>query len=373
MKVLQVLSSTNVNSGIANVVINYYRHIDREKVQFDFLAFWEAPNNYDHEIESLGGKVYYFTQPGLKTYFKSKKELEQFVSAHKGEYDVIHCHEILISKMVFKTARKYGNPVCISHSHNSRLSDGLIKKIRNRIIITGLSKKSNYCFACSKDAAVKAFGKKILKSKKYCLIYNAINLEKFRFLQSEREQIREELGLGNSLVLGNVGRLCYQKNQSFAVEVLREVIRERGDVKLLLVGEGPDKDNLIKRIEKYDMMDNVVFTGIRHDIPQLLSAMDYFVFPSIYEGLGIALVEAQTNGLLSVCFDDLPEEVFLTDLIKGFDKNESASEWAKWILQTSKQSIDRQKGYIQVKQKNFDIKDSAECLAALYLSMVKTK
>ena len=152
MKVLHVLSSTNVNSGIANVVMNYYRNIDRNEVQFDCLVFSQAPINFDGEINQLGGKVYHFTQPGLKTYFKAKKDLEALFKEHGKEYDIIHCHEILVGKMVFKYARKYGNVKCISHSHSTKLSEKLIRAIRNRILVSGLVKRSDYCFACSKEA-----------------------------------------------------------------------------------------------------------------------------------------------------------------------------------------------------------------------------
>lgn len=367
IKVLQILSSTNVNSGVANVVMNYYRNIDRENIQFDFLVFWQAPKSFNDEIESLGGKVYYFTKPGFKTYSKAKRELREFFIAHKDEYEIVHCHEILVAKTVFSTARKYGgNPKCISHSHNSRLADGCLKKIRNRLLVINLMKKSDYCFACSKEAAVSAFGKAVLNSDKYRLIYNAINLGKFKFSQDARQRVRNELNLDGCLVLGNVGRLCYQKNQIFALKVLQELLKSRGDVKLLLVGEGPDKQTLERYVKDNSLNNNVIFTGIRKDIPDILSAIDYFVFPSVYEGLGIALVEAQASGLICLCFNDLPDEVFMSNFIHGFKKISQPDEWSTLILRNANKSIDRSEGYCFIKEKGFDIADSAKQLEKLY-------
>lgn len=367
MKILQILSSTNVNSGVANVVMNYYRNIDRENFQFDFLVFWQAPKSFNEEIESLGGKVYYFTKPGLKTYAKAKKELKDFFIAHKGEYDIVHCHEILVSKQVFSAAKKFGEvSKCISHSHNSRLADSILKKIRNRLLVSNLTKESDYCFACSREAAVSAFGKTVLNSDKYRLIYNAINLGKFKFSQEARQCVREELNLDGYLVLGNVGRLCYQKNQIFALKVLQELLKSRDDVKLLLVGEGQDRQMLEKYVRENSLEKNVIFTGIRKDIPDVLSAMDCFVFPSVYEGLPVGLVEAQTNGLFCIWFENITDEVRLADCISVMSQRSSAAEWASTVLQAESELNKRECGFIKVKEKGFDIADSAKQLEKLY-------
>lgn len=368
IKVLQVLSSTNVNSGIANVVMNYYRNIDREKVQFDFLIFWEAPKNYNEEIKRLGGNVYYFTKPGLKTFFKAKKELKAFFSQHKGEYDIIHCHEILVAKQVFKYARKYSCSVCISHSHNSRLADGFIKQVRNRLLVTGLGKKSDYCFACSKEAGQNAFGKSIIKTNKYKFIYNSINLTKFKFSPEGRRNIRKEFGIEDGLLLGNIGRLCFQKNQLFAIKVLQEIIKTKPDAKLLIVGEGQDKEKLQEYVRENSLQENVIFTGIRKDVPELLSAMDCFVFPSVYEGLGMALIESQTNGLLSLCYDIIPEEVMASEFVVFLKKESTPIDWVRTI-ESLDDNVDRNKGYEQVKAKGFDIKDSAKELEKIYFEI----
>ena len=322
MKILHILSSVNKNSGIANFVMNYYRNIDRENCQFDFLVFWQAPKSFNEEIESLGGKVYYFTKPGLKTYAKAKKELKEFFSAHKGEYGIVHCHEILVAKQVFSAARKFGgNPKCISHSHSSILSNSFLRKIRNRILIQGLAKKSDYCFACSSQAAVCAFGEKILNRKKYKLILNAIDTDKYKFSLEEREKIRREFNIKDELLLGDIGRLDNNKNQIFAIKILQSLIKDIPCAKLLLVGDGEDRQMLENYVRRNALHNNVIFTGSRSDIPSLLSAMDYFVFPSKFEGFGIALIEAQANDLCCMCYKTLPKEVFVNDNIFTFDKN----------------------------------------------------
>ena len=249
MKVLQVLWSTGTSSGVSNVVMNYYRNINKDKVQFDFLVLSLPSNSFNNEINELGGVVYKFTVPGIRTYFKTLKDLKEFFKEHGKEYDIIHCHEILVAKMVFKYARKYGNVKCISHSHNTKLSEKPIRAIRNRILVRGLAKYSDYCFACSKEAGQNAFGKKIINDKKYKTIYNAINLDNYTFTSEGRKNIREEFGLQDKFVLGNVGRLCPQKNQKFAVEVLKELLKSRQDARLLLVGPGKEESGTLEYVK----------------------------------------------------------------------------------------------------------------------------
>ena len=370
MKVLHVLSSTNVNSGIAGVVMNYYRNIDREEVQFDCLVFSYAPNNFDGEINQLGGSVYHFTQPGLKTYFKAKKDLEVFFKEHGKEYDIIHCHEILVGNMIFKYARKYGSVKCVSHSHNTKLSEKPLKALRNRILVRGLAKSSDYCFACSEEAAQNAFGKNIIHKKKYKTIYNAINLNNYAFSSEGREKIREELGLQNKFVLGNVGRLCSQKNQNFAVDVFKELIKSRQDARLLLVGPGKEESGTLDYVKSLGLEEFVIFTDSRKDIRDLLSAMDCFVFPSLFEGFGIALLEAQANGLDSLCFENMPREVMATDKLHSVPSNSDCRQWVE-IIKDIKLSDDRETYLDILSEKGFDIIGQAENLKDIYYEMIK--
>lgn len=372
MRVLQVLSSTNINSGIANVVMNYYRNIDRNDVQFDCLVFSHAPNNFNSEINELGGTIYYFTQPSLTNYLKSKKELKAFFQEHGKEYDIIHCHEILVAKMVFKYARKYGDVKCISHSHSVKLSEKFLRSVRNRFIILGLKKKSDYCFACSKNAGKTAFGKNIINDKKFLVLPNAIKLEKYIYNLSDRNIAREELGLQNKFVLGNVGRLSYEKNQKFAMDVLRSILSKspNKDVALLIVGGGSYERELKEYAIERQIEDKVVFAGMRKDIPQLLSAMDYFVFPSRFEGFGITLLEAQANGVDCLCFDNMPEEIKATDRLSSLPVESSCDEWADIILATKERH--NRESYVEVlKNKGFDIIGQAANLKDIYSKIVK--
>ncbi len=372
MKVLHVLSSLNVNSGIANVVMNYFRNIDRSQVQFDCLVFTIAEKRFDDEVEQLGGKIYKFTQPGLRTYFKAEKELDEFFRQHAKEYDIIHCHEILVAKMVFKYARKYGDVKCIAHSHSVKLSNSFLRAVRNRIVIAGLKNKCDYCFACSQKAGQSAFGKNIIGQKKYSTLYNAINLDNYAFSSQAREAVKREFSLDGNLVLGNVGRLSNEKNQKFAIDVLKSLVDKTkdGNIRLLLIGAG-DKGGELKSYAKELALDNnVIFTGIRKDVPQLLCAMDYFVFPSLFEGFGITLLEAQASGLPSLCFENMPIEIKITDCLKEFSVKSTPEEWAEFIL-SDKEDRDR-RGYCdKVKSKGFDIEKQAVALAEKYFDMLR--
>lgn len=367
MKVLQVMSSTNVNSGIANVIMNYFRAIDKSQVTFDFLVFSQAEVCFDKEIESLGGKVYYFTKPGIKTYFQTKRDLKKFFAEHSGEYDIVHCNEILVSRMVFKIARQMAKvSVCISHSHNSRLSSfGFFKEIRNRILVAGIASKSDYCFACSKQAAISAFGRKILKNDKLVILPNATNLDNYSFTEEGRKKTREEFGLKTEYVLCNVGRLCYQKNQIYLIDILKSLKCSGLNCKLILAGDGDQREFLKSVIEEKGLQNDVIFTGIRKDVAELLSASDLFVFPSIYEGLGLALVEAQANGLKCLATDSLPEEVFIADNVIGLSlKNQSV--WVETVKQIAETGYDRTKIAYNTYNSDFQIKISAKKLLEKY-------
>ncbi len=374
MRILHVLSSTNVNSGIANFIMNYYRKIDKTKVQFDFYVFTDVSVNYNKEIESYGGKVYYFTKPGFASYLNAIRDMKQFFAEHKNEYDIIHCHEILVAKQIFKAARKSNkNIVCVSHSHSSKLSDSYIKAIRNKLLVLGLMGTCDYCFACSKLAAICAYGKKVLKSEKYRLVYNAIDLSKYYFNEELRLKKRKELNVENDLVLGNVGRLDSNKNQLFAVKVLLSALKSTQNIKLILVGDGGDRAFLEKYVIDNGISDKVKFLGIRYDVDEILNAFDYFIFPSKHEGFGISLVEAQANGLRCLCYDDLPEEIFISEYIKAFDKKSLPEEWAKEIMSNDGKSYDRKEGYKQIKEAGFDTIDCAIKLTETYFEISKGK
>lgn len=371
MKILQIMSSTNVNSGVANVIMNYYRAIDKKEVSFDFLVFGHVEVNFNEEIEKLGGKVYYFTKPGLKTYFLARRELKAFFAEHR--YDIVHCNEILIARTVFGIARKAYSPVCISHSHNSRLSGyGGVKEIRNRILVRGLAKISDHCFACSKQAAVSAFGKHILQDKKLQIIPNAINLDKYKFTETGREKIRKEFGLTDEYVLCDVGRLSGQKNQSYLLQIMQKLKQNGEKYRLIIAGDGEMRDQVRKEVRDRDLTKDVIMTGVRNDVADILSASDLFVFPSVFEGLGLALVEAQANGLKCVATDTLPEEVFIEDNVTGVSLDDS-EKWADCIRKIACGGYDRKEVAKKVFGSDFEINNAAEKLLQTYKTIEKSR
>ncbi|MDE5654149.1 MAG: glycosyltransferase [Clostridia bacterium] len=370
MKVLQVLWSTGTSSGVSNVVMNYYRNINKDKVQFDFLVLSLPNNSFNNEINELGGMVYKFTVPGIKTYFKTLKDLKEFFKEHGREYDIIHCHELLVAKMVYKYARKYGNVKCISHSHNTKLSEKPLRAIRNRILVSGLAPKSDYCFACSKEAGQNAFGKKIINDKKYKTIYNAINLNNYVYNSEGRKKIREELGLQDKFVLGNVGRLCSQKNQKFAVDVLKELLKIRQDVRLLFVGYGKEESGVLDYVNTSGLLEYVIFTDNRKDVGDLLSAMDCFVFPSLFEGLPVALIEAQSNGLQTIYFDSLTKEVAILDSVRIMANDSTPKDWSDTVVALDGVSENERRGcFEKIKQAGFDIVEQAKRLEDIYYNI----
>lgn len=328
MRVLQIINSTNINSGIAQVIMNFYRGIDRTEVQFDFLLFGKAKENFDNEIKEFGGNIYYFTKPGLTSYFDSCKDLDAFFRSKCNYYDIVHCNELLVANLVFKYAKKYGSPICISHSHGVWIREKAIKKLRNRLATFNLVKNSDRCFACSQSAAEYVFGKGIVKNCKYKFIPNVLDINKYKYCEDLRNMVRTELGVEDKFVLGNTGRLnLHDKNQLFAVDVLAEILKSNKNAVLVLVGAGPDEEEIRKYVEKDNLQGRVILMGLQRDIKGILSAMDYYIFPSNYEGFGLSLLEAQVNGLPCICFDNMPKEVIINKVTR-MDVKSKPKDWA---------------------------------------------
>ncbi len=363
VRVLYVLSSLNISSGIANYSMNYYRNFDKSKIVIDFLCFAKYEKNFEAEVKSYGGEVYYFTKPGLKNYGKAKKDLESFFANNNG-YDILHCHEILVGNIIVKYAKKYGIKNIIMHSHNSKLSTSTIKTIRNRLLIIGLKGKSDFCFACSPLAGEVCFGKNITKDKKYKTIYNAIEIDKFLFNENNRDKIRKKFNIEDKFVLGHTGRLSAQKNQVFLLSIMSKL--KIPNAHLLLVGGGEDETMLKNKVKELSLEDKVTFAGHQENINEYYSAFDVFVFPSIFEGLGISAIEAQANGGDVILSDQLPKEAFVLDNVIKLPLIEE-----EWIKNIESCVNDKKRYNVDKLKKDYSIINEAEKLQNTYVEMSK--
>ena len=366
IRVLHMLHSMNCG-GAETMLMNYYRNLDRTKVQFDFLLTYEGTSDYEEEILSLGGKVFHMTPLTLKTIRTYCKDVEVFLKTHP-EYQIVHSHTSSKSAIPLCIAKKCGVPVRISHSHNMFLSGGgSAKEILRKVLRKPLRKVSTHNFACSKEAAIWLYGEKFWKNGKVRIMKNAIDLERFSFQEEKRQTVRKEYGLENAFVVGHVGRFDTQKNHRFLLEIFSEIKKKRENAVLLLVGDGILREQTEQQAEQMGIADSVRFLGVREDVPDLMHIMDVFLFPSLFEGLGIVLIEAQTCGL--PCFtskDVVAGEAKISNLLTFVSLKDSPKHWADCVLQWnfSKKRISCVE---EAAKHGYDIKKSARQMQTFYL------
>lgn len=369
MKVLHVMSSVAQGSGVAQVVMSYYRRI-REDCQFDFLVFYDSEKAFDEEIESYGGKIYVSGKPGVKTSVEYYRWVKAFFKEHTDEYEVIQLHELYMNMFILPLAKRYGGiKVRIAHSHATKASDVPYKEWRNKILNVFAKKTANVFFACSMDAGESAFGNRICKSANFYLIKNAIDYHDFSFNDKSRKRIRENIGCSNeTIVIGNVGRLAAPKNHAFLIKVFLEILKRKEQSVLVLIGEGPLEGEIRESVESYEILDKVIFTGTVTNVSEYLSAMDVFVLPSHFEGLGKVLIEAQCNGVTCVASDVVPEEAFINPNCHKLSLNSIPEEWADFIIGVDKKRIcDTESAIIK---NGYDINVEAIKLMKLYSMLI---
>lgn len=328
IRVLHFVSTLSHGSGVMSVIMNYYRHIGREKVQFDFLHFVACEDSYADEIKSLGGKVYCVEKPGGS--LKSVKQLNSFFQIHAKEYTWLHNHEVYLTFLLRPVSKRYGLEKFIVHCHATKYSDKPLHAVRNGILCLPIRFIKVERFACSEAAGKFLYGEKKMKARKVFIMHNTIDCEKFRFRPEVRERLRKEMGLEGKFVIGHVGRFERQKNHEFLIRVFAEVHKQMPESVLLMVGEGSLEQSVKKIVRKQILEKSVVFLGQRTDVDDLLQVMDIFLLPSRYEGLGIVLFEAQANGLKCYASDYVPKESSLGNTIYLPLKN-AYSFWADVI------------------------------------------
>lgn len=365
VKVLQILSTLTKDSGVAAFIMNYYRNIDKTKIQFDFLYFEKADKELIEEIVRLGGKVYFVQKPSLKHIFKTYREFNNIFKNSLNEYIAVHLHEVYLIHFISCYCKKYHIKYLITHAHTTKYSDNYISALRNKVMCLGLNNTATDLFACSKAAGEFYYGKNAVEARKVKIIPNAINLEKYKFNEAVRNKVRKKLNIEDKFVIGHIGRMATQKNQIFLLKVFAEVKKRNNNVILLMVGDGPLRKKLEKEILNLGLKDSVMLLGIRNDVPDLLMAMDLFVMPSLFEGLGIAAVEAQATGLKCVLSNEVPDEVNCGSC-KFISLNQSVDEWSKCITQEIYSGSKR--NCVNLKINYYDISNCSNYLEKLYLN-----
>ena len=327
LRVLQVGMVYKLGGGIQTFIMNYYKNIDRDKIQFDFINIYGDKFYYKDEIESLGGKIYnlpnYYKHP-----FKFIKEMKNIIN--NNNYEIVHCNmnsAVMLHPLIAAKISKA--KVVISHAHNSSSDKGVIKKILHNINRHLIPLFANYYFSCSNVAGAWFYSKKILKSNKYFIIKNAINCDKFNNIEFDKKIYKKELGIDNyKEIILNVGRFARQKNHKFLIEIFKKYHLKHKDSVLLLVGDGELFDE-IKTSSKDT--DSIKFLGRREDVNKIMSISDIFVMPSLYEGLPLVGVEAQYCGLPCIFSNTISKEIAISKKLKFLSLNDSTNIWVEEI------------------------------------------
>lgn len=357
VRVLHVVTNMD-RGGLETMLMNYYRQIDREKLQFDFLVHRKERAAYDDEIEALGGKIYRLPRlvPWSKTYLS---ELNRFFDEHP-EYKIVHVHQDCLSSVILKAAAQHNIPVRIAHSHSANQDRNLKYPIK-LWYKQGIPKYATNLFACGKDAGDWMFG-----GAPYRVVNNAIDTAIYAYSFARRDEERQKLSVSSELVIGHVGRFSAVKNHPFLLEIFAALLKKEPNAILLLVGGGEDMPKIQDKAQALGIAENVRFLGVRSDVADLMQAMDVFVFPSLYEGLGIALIEAQASGLPCVVSDTIPREAYLTDLVDAEKLSSSAEKWAEKVIE--KRDTLRTDRHDEIAAHGFDVNTEAAKLQEFYIN-----
>lgn len=356
IRILHVLQRMEAG-GTQTFLMNLYREIDKSKIQFDFLTEYPTKQFYDDEIESLGGKVYRSTVRLDGNILKFENKLRNILT--ENQYSIIHVHAYTIGFFCLKIAKQCGVPIRIAHSHNNQMTKGLFYPAK--IIMRKLYPiYANYFMACSEDA-----GKFLFPKKDFIVVKNAIDTNKFKFNQSIRQQTRQELQISDKFVVGNVGRLHKQKNQIFLLDIFKYISEYRPNAKLLMVGDGPLRKELLNKANSLGISDKLILLSNQTNMTRLYQAMDVFVLPSLFEGLGIVAIEAQTSGLPTFCSNTVSKDACVSKLFHSLPLG-SADTWAQNILK-SDSTRKPDEGYTSVKNSGFDVTDNAYRLQKWYI------
>lgn len=345
--------------------MNYYRNIAKDKIQFHFLCDEDSTNIPYEEIEKMGGKVIII--PPYQRLYEYQKELYRIFK--ENNYKIVHSHISTLSVFPLRIAKKAGVPIRIAHSHSTSNKKEWKRNLIKNILRPFSKLYANQFFACSELSGRWLFGEKAFKNGKIKIINNAIDLEKFKFNKEKRNEIRKKLKIDENIILiGHIGRFVTQKNHEFLIDVFDEIYRRKQNSKLILIGQGNLKENIIEKIKYLGLQDYVIFTGQTTNVSDYYNAMDIFVLPSLYEGLPVVGIEAQANGLLCEFSTDMTKETKVLNTTKFISLKETPENWANTILEDYK-NFKRLDSFDEMTKKNFNIKEEAKKLEEYYINL----
>lgn len=355
-RVLQVIHSMNLG-GAENFIMNVYRAIDREEIQFDFLV--NTDGVFDQEIKHLGGRIWKIPYVSDVGPFQYHLALRKFFREHP-EYQVIHSHLNMVSGEVISCAKKEHVKYCITHSHSTNTRGNIAVKLLKRYYQKKIKHSVDLCLACSEQA-----GRWLYENQTAIVIQNAIDIEKFRFQKQIRDEIRKRLDLSeHTIVIGHVGRFIEVKNHTFLIRVFAAYHKENPDSYLLLCGEGNKKQQAQSLVEELNLTEHVIFHDAEKDVYRMYQAMDAFVFPSLYEGMPLVMIEAQANGLPIVASSAVDEKSAITSNVQFVNLDAELCRWVESVKKALERG--RMDECERLRKSGYDIRKTAETLTDYY-------
>lgn len=357
------------SGGIESFLYNVLTQIDLTQLQVDIIVSSLGESIFTRPLQKLG--ICFFELSGSQRNVVENHRRFRLLMQER-HWDVLHLHAFQgLSLYYLHLAKEAGIPVRIAHSHNTTLRKSLTRPLKLAVHACArerYTRDATVLWACSQDAAEFLFSARTLKQKKFQFIPNGIDTGRFRFDPTVRDTVRAELGLTDQFVIGNVGRLCCQKNQEFLLDVFAEVLKRNRDSRLLLAGEGADNPALRKKARRLGVAEKVIFYGNANQVERLLWAMDVFAFPSLFEGLGIAAVEAQAAGLYVLCSEHIPNEAYVTPRAQMLPLKSGSVFWADRVaaIKACQGDIMRDSAACEVRRAGFDIKDVIQIIEQKY-------
>ena len=366
IRVAQIIGKW-VGGGVESVVMNYYRHIDRTKIQFDFVCDNDSINIPYDEIKKLGGRI--ILVPPYQKVFEYQKELIKIFK--ENNYKIVHSHINTLSIFPLRAAKKAGVPVRVAHSHSTTNKKEWKRNLVKQVLRPFSKVYATDYMCCSELAGRWLFGNKEYDKGNVYLLNNAIDLDKFKYDEKVRKNKRKELNISDdTIVIGHIGRFVEQKNHRFLIDVFDELHKQNNNSLLLLVGQGPLMEEIKEKVKTLGLKDSVKFLGQRNDVNELYNAMDAFCLPSLYEGLGMVAVEAQVSGLLCVVSTEIPEIAKVTEKIVFINLENNIKTWTETIFNHLK-NANRKNANFTDGLKKYDIKLEACKLEKKYLKKAK--
>lgn len=366
IRILHSVSNLD-RGGIETMLMNYYRHIDRTKIQFDFICNKQKSGAYDEEAQKMGARI--FHSPGLNPlHYRQYITFFKRLVKNYPEYKIIEVHNGALGLYALNSAKRAQIPIRIYHAHGQGLN------MDYKIVLKWLCKKflrfnMTHHFTCGLKAGEYYFGKKVINKGEYFFIHNAIDVDKFSFDINQRESIRNEYNLQDKHVIGHVGRFMHQKNHKFLINVFAQITKLDDKAVLVLLGDGELQNKIKEQAEKLKIAHKIKMLGNVPNVNEWYQAFDLFVLPSHWEGLPVVGVEAQTSGLPCIFSSTITHEIKLTDRAIFLDLSDGENKWAEKSIAFLRENIKRTDMRNIIKEKGYDIRSEAKKLENLYLKI----